>query len=337
MAVLVKELLIFYLIMINNRVEFIDYTKGIAILLMIISHCVVGYGPLKTWISSFNMPIFFVICGYLCYLKHPQGISLSRSTSYLKKRVLNLWKPYIIFCFILIAFFNALKFLSGASTTILPQIKNVIFLYGIESMWFLPVYFFSEFLFLLITKELSLIKNTFLVISIIFTFIISGENFISGEFIQIKRCLVAYIFIYIGYICGRYEIFFKFKSYPLLLLVLITLFSVSSIRLGFSTMGFLNNPFLYFINGSILCISILSILNRILVKTNLITKTLKYYGTNTIIILGTNNLLIEIIRLFDFYFTNNYLLNNGIQGGILFSFIIILLEIPFIELIKGKL
>ena len=124
MAVLVKELLIFYLIMINNRVEFIDNTKGIAILLMIISHCVVGYGPLKTWISSFNMPIFFVICGYLCYLKHPQGISLSRSTSYLKKRVLNLWKPYIIFCFILIAFFNALKFLSGASTTILPQIKN---------------------------------------------------------------------------------------------------------------------------------------------------------------------------------------------------------------------
>ena len=83
----------------SNRLLFIDYAKGIAILLLLLSHSIVGYGPLKTWISAFNMPIFFIICGYLCLYKYPQGLSCHNLTLYLKKRIRSLWMPYFVFCY----------------------------------------------------------------------------------------------------------------------------------------------------------------------------------------------------------------------------------------------
>jgi len=47
------------------RYTWIDNLKGFAIIMMILSHCIPGESVIKTWISSFNMPLFFIIGGYL--------------------------------------------------------------------------------------------------------------------------------------------------------------------------------------------------------------------------------------------------------------------------------
>lgn len=44
----------------NNRLNYLDYTKGFAILLMLLAHCMGDNNLLHTWIFSFHMPIFFV-------------------------------------------------------------------------------------------------------------------------------------------------------------------------------------------------------------------------------------------------------------------------------------
>lgn len=243
-----------------NRLLFIDYAKGIAILLLLLSHSIVGYGPLKTWISAFNMPIFFIICGYLCYFKYPQGFVLSQSTNYLKKRIKNIWYPYFIFCFILIIFFNALKLISHSPITIISSIKNVFFFYGIESMWFLPVYFFSEFIFLLLCRKLSFTQNTILCLLII-TILSLSENFIPNSFIQIKRTLIGYVFIFSGYVCARNNIHNKMS--PILSITLLFLFSIIAFYMGFSSMSNTNIPLVYIVNAIIISIALLSLLTHV--------------------------------------------------------------------------
>lgn len=47
----------------NNRLKYLDYTKGFAILLMLLAHCMGNNNLLHNWIFSFHMPIFFVVCG----------------------------------------------------------------------------------------------------------------------------------------------------------------------------------------------------------------------------------------------------------------------------------
>lgn len=60
-----------------NRIASIDYTKGFAIIMLLLSHCITENGYLKTWIFAWHMPIFFVICGILNTIRYPNGITFS--------------------------------------------------------------------------------------------------------------------------------------------------------------------------------------------------------------------------------------------------------------------
>ena len=45
------------------RLEWVDISKGIGILLVIIGHCVYIGGSIHNWIFSFHMPLFFILSG----------------------------------------------------------------------------------------------------------------------------------------------------------------------------------------------------------------------------------------------------------------------------------
>ena len=53
-------------------------------------------------------------------------------------------------------------------------------------------------------------------------------------------------------------------------------------------------------------------------------------GKNTLIVVCTNNLLIEIVRLLDYKITGDFFLKNGIVGSFIMAVVIAALEIPFI-------
>lgn len=52
------------------RHKYIDYAKGLAIILMLFAHTMSGENMINTWIFSFHMPIFFIISGILMAKKY---------------------------------------------------------------------------------------------------------------------------------------------------------------------------------------------------------------------------------------------------------------------------
>ena len=58
---------------------------------------------------------------------------------------------------------------------------------------------------------------------------------------------------------------------------------------------------------------------------------LSFWGRNTIVILCTNNLIIELIRLIDHEIANDSLLSLGLLGCLVFTMLIIAIEIPLIK------
>ena len=47
----------------KRRLNYLDYAKGIGILLVVLGH--IYNNSVKLWIYSFHMPLFFIISGYL--------------------------------------------------------------------------------------------------------------------------------------------------------------------------------------------------------------------------------------------------------------------------------
>lgn len=79
------------------RLRYIDFTKGLAIILMIFGHTMSKINCLHIWIYSFHMPIFFIICGIIMCRKGRQ-----KSYSLLKEKIIRRWYtlgiPYLFFC-----------------------------------------------------------------------------------------------------------------------------------------------------------------------------------------------------------------------------------------------
>ena len=135
----------------NNRLKYLDYTKGFAILLMLLGHCMSDKNLLHNWIYSFHMPIFFVVCGCLTAMKYDgRQIGFTDFQSHLIRRLKQIGVPYIVFCLVLIAFYFSISLLSHSDYNILESLFSVVTLKGIDSLWFLPVYFLSEMLFVFV-------------------------------------------------------------------------------------------------------------------------------------------------------------------------------------------
>lgn len=61
---------------------------------------------------------------------------------------------------------------------------------------------------------------------------------------------------------------------------------------------------------------------------------LSFFGKNSIVLLCTNNLLIESIRIVDYKVFGNVLLEWGIWGCFLLWLILLAMEIPLIMLVE---
>lgn len=58
-----------------------------------------------------------------------------------------------------------------------------------------------------------------------------------------------------------------------------------------------------------------------------ILKYIEEYGKNTIVLLVTSNLIIEIVRLFDYKLFGNILIKFGTIGSIIFTAFLIIVEL----------
>ena len=101
--------------------------------------------------------------------------------------------------------------------------------------------------------------------------------------------------------------------------------------------GRIGNPVVYFLCATMTSVSVLALFKNAESNNSKLLLVLEKYGKNTIVLLVTNNLLIEMIRLIDYKITGNILIRLGIFGSILFTVGVLIIEWWFIKVANGPL
>ena len=312
-----------------RRYSEIDYLKGFAILLMILSHCIASDDMVKVWISSFNMPVFFVICGYLRARNNTKEIrKLSQLKLYLSKRFRQILIPYFVFGIGLTAFYQILSRLGDGEFSIKEALFKLFTLQGIESMWFLSCYFIVELFFLVIFLRLPQVFQHILGVAGIL--VLGYCNMTGMPDIWILRlllkCLIGLIFVWLGYYIAKVKAVEKCPVLMVCLLLLIC-FVGSQIN-GFCGIGALQfkSVVLFILVGIVESAAFLVLFHAISSKKKtIVLSILEKFGKYSIVVVCTNNFFIEIIRLLDYKLFGNILLESKwIGNGVFFLFMSVL-------------
>lgn len=324
----------------NNRLKYLDYTKGFAILLMLLGHCMSDKNLLHNWIYSFHMPIFFVVCGCLTAMKYDgRQIGFTDFQSHLIRRLKQIGVPYIVFCLVLIAYYFSLSLLSHSDYNILESLFSVVTLKGIDSLWFLPVYFLSEMLFVFVFLKFNKILRCCISFGIIIGLFFTEHMMPDIDLLKlILKVISSLVFIYFGYIIFKYNIVQKINI--IFSLFILILGSVLQYYNGIVEMYFFNigdNAFLFYFCAMLISLSVISLFKNIENKTKSELRFLSYFGKNTIVVLCTNNLLIEILRLTDHFITKDILITLGYLGVAILFIILCVLEVLVIKISDTKL
>ncbi|MCU0846899.1 MAG: acyltransferase [Spirochaetes bacterium] len=143
----------------NDREKWIDYLRLVALYLVAFYHSTAFFGTpilteIKTVINVINVPVFFLISGYLFDPERNRDIK-----TFIIKRFKLLMVPYFAFSFVLFFFWIYVSSQqTGIVLTTRIYVKAVLdVLNGIpftmaRPLWFLPCLFFIEIIFYLVTR-----------------------------------------------------------------------------------------------------------------------------------------------------------------------------------------
>lgn len=304
----------------EKRLYYLDMARGLAIILVIIGHMIPN-GELKIFITSFHVPLFFIVSGALIKYKGKNKINLVNS---IKRLVV----PYIMFSILILPFW-----LNSYGFSLL-NLKGIMFSFlsglGIGALWFLPAIFIAENLFILINSKLNNKVIKVIIVAITCMALLSSNmafNNIIFDAIKliIIRSLVGMAFLSVGYYSfdkvNKNKISFK------LLIVCTIIFVISAVynkQVDLYSLVY-NNRILYFMNA--ISLSLISIL--ILKNIDINIKVLTYSGTNSLTLMATHQALMLLISKitnikFDTYF----------KSLILFI-VVMMLEVVIIKVINS--
>lgn len=225
--------------MMKKRIDWIDITKGVAIILMVIGHTI-PYSNFMVWIFSFHMPLFIILSGITYKIPKDRAELKKNFGKYLKK----LFLPYaltLLLCTIILVFKNNHVF--DFMTFIKETIKNFVWgngcdyqflgfnFKGIGAIWFLITLFFSKLAFDYINYKIKQKNNNDYYSLILYSFLL-----LIGIEIGLKiwlpqgfdLVLVFLFYLYIGYLFNQ-----KFDSLKTNKnIVFIIAFSIWTICLG---------------------------------------------------------------------------------------------------------
>lgn len=186
----------------KSRNHFLDFTKAIAIILVVLGHCI-QYGSgghylkealfydnnLFKFIYCFHMPLFMIISGYLF------SFGINRESS---KLLIGKFKSLIvpifswsIILYLYIIFANILN----DNFSIVETIKSY-FLYCIYSLWFLWAVFYCSLIVILINRYF---KDSIIIYTVVFII-----SFIIPDSYNLHLYKFMYPFFIIGYFYNKY-------------------------------------------------------------------------------------------------------------------------------------
>lgn len=337
----------------SKRLSYIDMAKGIAIILVVAGHStLMGKGPL-TFITSFHMPLFFIISGLLFYYKNTKSEDFK---SFARKRFLGMMVPYISFSVIyLIFYYLQLK----SSELITPEYIHDAYLqtfslYGISVLWFLPAIFFGEIIFYFLIKKLPGKASAIIIVILAFvptllkgrldvlipgTITTDALRFLRLFLVFLLRLPGAVTFLGIGYALGV----IKEKSRPikpvlevLIAVLLIGADAVLAFLNGGVDMHYVsyNNPFLFYIAATSASLGILLICKHL---PNI--RPLSFFGKNSLIVMLTHLDCLMVISGLSFaWWMDSFISFAKYYMYILnFTLFIVVVETAFIFLINNCL
>ena len=158
----------------TKRLDYLDMVKFVGIFFVVLGHIEYISTPLRVWISSFHMPLFFIVSGLLMAIKNEPARDFKESV---KKKFRGIIIPYLWFSlsYFIIDIGNLKLNIIDMPTFIDDTISHVNF-YGMSVLWFLPCIFLADigFLFLKHRLEDKQVVIFLLVLAVAAYFIESG-------------------------------------------------------------------------------------------------------------------------------------------------------------------
>lgn len=297
----------------KERIKYIDATKGIGMLMIMLGHITVYDNPVDTWMSSFKVSLFYIISGFL--MSYSGSVKGRNFKNFLSKLLNSLALPYLMFSIIGIIFKTACVLLKHQPMTEVfsvfwEYLMDCIFLKGINSMWFIPSLFIGEIVFFWIVRSPKVIKiiyGIFGVFAITLTNMLTGfiENTITAVSLSwIKEDVIRLInatgkslcaawFIGAGYIIYIFYKKIKGKNIKLALGSILSLINIvlSQINLDvdINSLKEGTHTYLFYICGIIGTLGAIMILDYLSSYINM--DLINYLGKNSLIIMCTHTVL----------------------------------------------
>lgn len=291
----------------RERIEWVDISKGIGIILVIVGHCVHFGHFVHNWIFSFHMQLFFILSG-MFFLQ-------TNMTKCFKKRFFELIVPYIVFCIIGLVSSLLIPQWSFTYRDIIIDIycgyPNAV---NVSSIWFLICLFIVTLLFnfVLIVKKNN---NTFgwVVFGVIISF-----GFLLGRFPHILASFpvsrmpfdsdcayVALLFFALGYffrdtiLWGGGEKLSNNLSICLIGSIVSLILTVIVVILNgtVNLHGITYHNELIYICGAITGFSLVFFLSLILEKQKILKVCLMWFGRNSLKIMGVQAIVVRLYLL----------------------------------------
>lgn len=141
----------------NKRISYFDLAKGIGIILVVLGHMENIDVGLRTWISSFHMPLFFMISGMLMAAKREQE---GNTVDVYIKKAKGILIPYMWFSIIYVPIDIMNLYIHHIDEhTFVQNILDSCTFAGISVMWFLPALFIAEIVAVYIIRKISEVKT----------------------------------------------------------------------------------------------------------------------------------------------------------------------------------
>ncbi len=208
----------------GKRITYLDMARGIAIFLVVVGHSGLVDHEHNVWLSTFHLPVFFVVSGMLMQLKKEE------EASYIKvmlHKIKGIMLPYLWFSLgsLLVDFIQILRG-KFPWDMLKEHFIQTITLQGYSVMWFLPVLLISELWMLGILKILARFVRKKLWLGIVATVIAvffatgafyayhgivsaGGSAFVLDELRILTKSVIASAFVGSGYVVS---ILFTYKK-----------------------------------------------------------------------------------------------------------------------------
>lgn len=212
----------------NNRIKWIDISKGIGIILVIVGHGIQEYNltnlnGINKLIYLFHMPLFFVLSGCVSELKVNNNLSFKDT---IVKKTKRLFIPYVIFCLVTMIlhiieslclkkyiFWERLFSIDGMINTLLITQKSVF-----SNLWFLPCMISLSFIIEFYERYIKKAKTKYTIAAILAIIMLIFGDKISFP-MYINTSFVAIIFFYIGKYYMKKKIGYAQKVFFILSLI----------------------------------------------------------------------------------------------------------------------